>query len=138
MNKKDELTMGRRKIEVTNLDEVLYPAAHFTKAQVIDYYVRASKFVLPHLRSRPVTLKRFPNGVRGDFFYEKDAPQRRMATHSRPPPGRSADVVSRQNHFLNASVIQKEGRPVALSGRTMEQIRAAGDAIWKSNRSPAA
>src|SRR5215470_468674 len=75
MNKKEELTIGRRKIEVSNLDKVLYPAAHFTKRQVIDYYIRASKFALPHLRNRPVTLKRFPNGVRGEFFYEKDAPK---------------------------------------------------------------
>src|SRR5215470_10511032 len=75
MKKTEQLTIGRRKIEVSNLDKVLYPAAHFTKREVIDYYIRASKFVLPHLRNRPVTLKRFPNGVRGDFFYEKDAPK---------------------------------------------------------------
>src|SRR5215467_5339301 len=74
MKKKQELTIGRRKIEVSNLDKVLYPAAHFTKGDVIDYYIRVSKFLLPHLRNRPVTLKRFPNGVRGNFFYEKDAP----------------------------------------------------------------
>jgi bifunctional non-homologous end joining protein LigD len=75
MKKTQQLTIGRRKIEVSNLDKVLYPATHFTKGQVIDYYIRASKFLLPHLRNRPVTLKRFPNGVRGDFFYEKDAPK---------------------------------------------------------------
>jgi bifunctional non-homologous end joining protein LigD len=73
--KTEELIVGRRKIVVSNLDKVLYPAAHFTKRQVIDYYIRAAKFILPHLKNRPVTLKRFPNGVRGDFFYEKDAPK---------------------------------------------------------------
>src|SRR5262249_46335500 len=68
-------SLAEKKAAVSNLDKVLYPAAHFTKAQVIDYYIRASKFILPHLRNRPVTLKRFPDGVRGDFFYEKDAPK---------------------------------------------------------------
>src|SRR3954469_19235255 len=75
MKKTEQLTVGRRKIPVSNLDKVLYPEAHFTKGQVIDYYIKAAKFLLPHLRSRPVTLKRFPNGVRDDFFYEKDAPK---------------------------------------------------------------
>jgi bifunctional non-homologous end joining protein LigD len=56
------------------LDKILYPGGRFTKANVIDYYVRMAKYLLPHLKNRPVTLKRFPNGVFGDFFYEKDAP----------------------------------------------------------------
>lgn len=42
---------------------------------MIDYYIRASLFLLPHLKNRPVTLKRYPDGVRGQFFYEKDAPR---------------------------------------------------------------
>src|SRR5947207_8763679 len=75
MRKTEELTFGRRKVQVSNLDKVLYPAAHFTKGQVIDYYIRAAEFILPHLRNRPVTLKRFPNGALGEFFYEKDAPK---------------------------------------------------------------
>jgi bifunctional non-homologous end joining protein LigD len=54
---------------------VLYPAAHFTKAEVIDYYVRVSEWILPHLKNRPVTLKRFPDGTGGTAFYEKDAPR---------------------------------------------------------------
>ena len=75
MPKKQELTVEGRKIPLTNLDKVLFPAAHFTKGQVIDYYIRMADFILPHLRDRPVTLKRFPNGVGGEFFYEKDAPK---------------------------------------------------------------
>jgi len=75
MPKKQEFTVNGRKIPVTNLDKVLYPAAHFTKGQVIDYYIRVADFILPQLRDRPVTLKRFPDGVRGEFFYEKDAPK---------------------------------------------------------------
>lgn len=68
------MDVAGREIRISNPDKLLYPAAGFTKAQVIDYYVRAAPWMLPHLRGRPVTLKRFPNGVGGEFFYEKDAP----------------------------------------------------------------
>jgi bifunctional non-homologous end joining protein LigD len=71
---KQVLNIEGREIAVSNLEKVLYPAAKFRKGQVIDYYVRISSYLLPHLRDRPVTLKRYPDGVRGEFFYEKDAP----------------------------------------------------------------
>ncbi|HEX4667594.1 MAG TPA: non-homologous end-joining DNA ligase [Chthoniobacterales bacterium] len=59
---------------VSNPDKVLYPAAKFTKADVVDYYLRVAPFLLPHFQDRPVTLKRYPDGVHGEAFYEKDAP----------------------------------------------------------------
>jgi bifunctional non-homologous end joining protein LigD len=62
-----------RRLRLTNLDKVLYPDAGFTKAQVIDYYSRIAPFLLPHLKDRPVTLRRFPDGVTGQPFYEKNA-----------------------------------------------------------------
>jgi bifunctional non-homologous end joining protein LigD len=68
------LTVEGRQVPVSNLEKVLYPASGFTKAQVIDYYARIAPYLLPHLRDRPVTLKRYPDGVRGEHFYEKDAP----------------------------------------------------------------
>lgn len=68
-----ELSIDGRSVTVSNLDKVLYPSG-FTKGQVIDYYVRVSEYVLPHLAGRPVTLKRYPNGVNAKHFYEKDAP----------------------------------------------------------------
>ena len=68
------LTIDGRDVPVTNLDKVLYPEAGFTKAQVIDYYIRVSQYLLPHFKNRPVTLKRYPSGVNGQFFYEKDEP----------------------------------------------------------------
>src|SRR4051794_18855147 len=71
---KKELVVARRRIAVSDLDKVLYRGGHFTKAKVIDYYIRVSKYLLPHVKDRPVTLKRFPNGIYGEFFYEKDAP----------------------------------------------------------------
>lgn len=63
-----------RRLALTNLDKVLYPGAGFTKAHVIDYYIKVSKFLLPHFAGRPVTMNRFPDGVSGKAFYEKDAP----------------------------------------------------------------
>ena len=75
MAKNDQwITIDGRRIALSNLDKVLYPGGRFTKAKVIDYYVRISDYLLPHLKDHPVTLKRFPNGVYGEFFYEKDAP----------------------------------------------------------------
>jgi bifunctional non-homologous end joining protein LigD len=64
-------------VDVTNLDKVFYPEVGFTKGQVIDYYIRISKVLLPHLRDRPISLKRYPDGVEGFFFYEKQCPSHR-------------------------------------------------------------
>ena len=66
-----------RQIKLSNLEKVLYPKAGFTKGQVIDYYVRIAPVLLPHLAERPLTLKRYPNGVDGMYFYEKNCPSYR-------------------------------------------------------------
>ncbi|GII21397.1 non-homologous end-joining DNA ligase [Planosporangium mesophilum] len=63
-----------RELELSNLDKVLYPEAGFTKGEVIDYYTRVAPAILPHLRDRPVTRIRYPNGVAGKGFFEKNAP----------------------------------------------------------------
>jgi bifunctional non-homologous end joining protein LigD len=72
---KQQFTVENRVLSLTNLDKVLYPAVGFTKANVIDFYTRVSNWLLPHLKDRPVTLKRFPDGVGGQAFYEKNAPR---------------------------------------------------------------
>jgi len=72
MPQKAELVVEDRKIQVSNLDKVLYPKAGFSKGQVIDYYIRIAPVLLPHLRDRPLTMKRYPDGVDGQFFYEKN------------------------------------------------------------------
>jgi len=64
-------------LKLSNLDKVLYPAAGFTKGQVIDYYARIAPYLLPHLAGRPLTMKRYPDGVDAEFFYEKNAPKHR-------------------------------------------------------------
>ena len=65
-----------RELSVTNLDKVLYPDG-FTKAEVIDYYVRVAPAMLPHVQGRGVTLRRYPNGVDGTSFFEKRSPDHR-------------------------------------------------------------
>lgn len=77
MATKTEMTVGRMKLTVSNLDKVLYPEVGFTKGNVIDYYIRVSDVLLPHLKNRPITLKRYPDGVDGFFFYEKQCPSHR-------------------------------------------------------------
>src|SRR5712691_3585216 len=77
MPRKAELIVEHRKIQVSNLDKVLYPKVGFTKGQVIDYYIRVAPVLLPHLQDRPLTMKRYPDGVDGEFFYEKNCPSHR-------------------------------------------------------------
>ena len=74
-----EVRIGTRQLRLVNLEKVLYPQARFTKAQVIEYYAAIAKVLLPHLRDRPLTLKRYPNGVDQPYFYEKRCPQHRPA-----------------------------------------------------------
>ena len=72
-----EVEVEGRRLSLSNLDKVMYPEVGFTKGQVIDYYTRIAPAVLPHLRDRPLTLKRYPNGVEDKYFYEKNAPSHR-------------------------------------------------------------
>lgn len=71
------LEVGGKQVDVTNLNKVFYPKTGFTKGQVIDYYIKISPVLLPHLKNRPISLKRYPNGVEGFFFYEKRCPEHR-------------------------------------------------------------
>ncbi len=67
-------TVGERTLTLTNLDKVLYPASHVTKAEIISYYLAISETMLPHLAGRCMTRVRFPNGVDAPPFFEKNAP----------------------------------------------------------------
>jgi len=79
-------------LKLTNLEKVLYPAAGFTKGQVIDYYARIAPVLVPHLAGRPLTLKRYPNGVDQPFFFEKNA------TIHRPAWVKTAPIWSEGNN----------------------------------------
>jgi bifunctional non-homologous end joining protein LigD len=77
MAKKPErftVSVGGRDLELSNLDKLMYPAAGFTKGEVIDYYTRIAPVLLPHLRDRAVTRIRYPNGVEDAHFFEKNKP----------------------------------------------------------------
>jgi bifunctional non-homologous end joining protein LigD len=86
-----EVEIEGRKLRLSNLDKVMYPKVGFTKGQLIDYYARVSPALLPHLHGRPLTLKRYPDGVEGQHFYEKQCPSHR------PEWVQTASVWSRHN-----------------------------------------
>jgi bifunctional non-homologous end joining protein LigD len=95
---KVQVEVDGRKLTLSNLDKVLYPATSFTKAQVIDYYLNVAPVLLPHIQSRPVTIKRYPEGVDKDFFFQKNAPAHRpdwvpTATIASPGSTKSRDTI---------------------------------------------
>jgi bifunctional non-homologous end joining protein LigD len=104
-------------LSLSNLDKVLYPEAGFTKAEVIDYYRRIADVMVPHIAGRPMTLKRYPNGVDGGFFFEKNCPSHR-------PP------------WVDTVPILSSGR---RSGRNREEtiryclIDSAAHLVWTAN-----
>jgi bifunctional non-homologous end joining protein LigD len=65
---------GHRELRLSNLDKVFWPQEGYTKGDLLHYYFNVSPVMLPHLADRPLTLKRMPNGIEADFFYEKNAP----------------------------------------------------------------
>src|SRR3977135_2130254 len=77
MGTKSKLDVNGVTVDVSNLEKVFYPKTGFTKGQVIDYYIRISPQLLPHLKDRPITLKRYPDGVEGVFCSEKKCPSHR-------------------------------------------------------------
>ena len=84
-----QVRVDGRVLRLSNVDKPLYPEG-FTKGEVIDYYTRIAPVMLPHLAGRPATLKRYPNGVEGKFFFEKNAPSHApdwVRTVRLPSPG---------------------------------------------------
>ena len=81
--------MDGRTLTLTNLAKVLYPETGFTKAEVLDYYQRIAPVLLPHIAGRPLTLKRYPEGVDGEAFFQKNV------TAHRPDWIRTADPVGK-------------------------------------------
>ncbi|GAB3675312.1 hypothetical protein GCM10027589_45400 [Actinocorallia lasiicapitis] len=91
---KVQITVDGRQLSLSNLDKPLYP--HFTKGEVIDYYTRISPVLLPHLAARPVTRIRYPDGVDGVKFFEKNAPRGTpdwVETARIPTPGGRTESV---------------------------------------------
>ncbi len=65
--------LGEKEVSFTHLDRVYYPVPGYTKAEVLDYYLRVAPYLLPHLRNRPLTLERWPEGIEDGSFFQKDA-----------------------------------------------------------------
>jgi bifunctional non-homologous end joining protein LigD len=104
-SQKVPVQVAGRELTLSNLTKVLYPAAGFTKAQVLDYYTRIGPVLLPHLAGRPLTFKRYPDGVDGHFFYEKNAPKHRPAwvrVERLPSPGSTKD-----REFISYAVVDE-------------------------------
>ena len=91
----DGVRVGNREVKLTNLDKVFFPEPGLTKGDLIRYYLDVAPCVLRHVRNRPMQMKRYPNGVEGEFFYQKRVPVPHPdwleTTHIRFPSGRTAD-----------------------------------------------
>ena len=97
----DGVRVGNREVKLTNLDKVFFPEPGLTKRDLIRYYLDVAPCVLRHVRNRPMQMKRYPNGVEGEFFYQKRVPVPHPdwleTTHIRFPSGRTADFPVCQN-----------------------------------------
>ena len=94
MSERVRVAVDGHELELSNLDKVLYPAVGFTKGEVIDYYTRIAPTLLPHIRERPLTRIRYPNGVDAPGFFEKNAPvgtPEWVHTERLPAPGSRSD-----------------------------------------------
>jgi len=69
------LEIDGRKLHLTNLDKVFWPQPGLRKADLIDYYIGVSRYLLPHLRNRPLVMVRYPDGIEGEHWFHKDAPE---------------------------------------------------------------
>jgi len=67
--------VGKRKLELSNLDKILYPEDGYVKAEIIEYYIKIAPTILSHIKGRPLTLVRFPDGIDGEMFYQKNRPK---------------------------------------------------------------
>src|SRR5437867_6705318 len=76
-----------RRLRLSNLDKVFWPDEGYTKGDLVAFYFNVAPRILPYLHERPLTMKRMPNGVTGDFFYEKEAPRHTPDWMPRCPVG---------------------------------------------------
>ena len=88
-----------KSLPLSNLDKDLYPAYGFTKADILEYYRRVAPFILPHLKDRALTLKRYPGGVENEFFYEKRCPAHR------PPWVKTAEIVHHEGSSMTMCMV---------------------------------
>jgi len=102
-----KVTIDGRVVRLTNLDKVLWPKGGYTKAHLIRYYASIAPVILPHLAGRPLTVTRFPDGIHGESFYQKNAPghtppwvRTYRAVGEYPDPASDADEESGINYVV--------------------------------------
>lgn len=121
--------IGERQLALSNLDKVLYPQTGTTKGEVIDYYTRVAPVLLPHLAGRPMTVRRFPNGVDGTTFYEKNAPSHTpewVRTVRLPSPG-----STRSRETVNYLVVEELATLVYLANLAALELHVP---MWRVDR----
>lgn len=111
MGTRTSVTVDGRELTVSNLDKVLYPQTGTTKADVIDYYRRVADVMLPHLRGRPLTMVRFPDGVDKNHFFEKRCPGHRPA-------------------WMGTVTLGREGREKVVEHCDLREL---ADLVWVAN-----
>lgn len=104
------ISINGKKLKLTNLEKIYWPEEKYTKGDLIDYYRGISKFILPYLKDRPESLNRFPNGIAGESFYQKDV-------GDMPPEWvKTVEVYSESNKKnINYLVCQNEATLVYLA-----------------------
>jgi len=71
----ETLTIGEHRVQISNSDKILFPATGITKGEYVDYYQRIAPYMLEHIRDRPLSMERFPEGIEGEKFYQKEVPK---------------------------------------------------------------
>lgn len=114
-----EVDVDGHRVELTHLDKVLYEASGFTKAQMLDYYSRIADVMIPHIRDRAVTLKRYPHGAGGQFFFEKNCPD------YRPKWMKTVDIYSASSEReVNYCVINDRASLIWLANQSTIEFHA--------------
>jgi bifunctional non-homologous end joining protein LigD len=104
----DEIRKGRRLLKLSNLDKLFWPDEGITKGDLLDYYRRVAPVLVPHLRDRPFTMRRYPDGAYGKAFFQKDAPSHMPEWIPRVPVAVTTRDRPRQRRRIQAPLVNDE------------------------------
>jgi bifunctional non-homologous end joining protein LigD len=103
-----EIRKGRRLLKLSNLDKLFWPDEGITKGDLLEYYRRVAPVLVPHLRDRPFTLRRYPDGAYGKAFFQKDAPSHMPDWIPRVPLTVSTRETPRRRRRIEAPLVNDE------------------------------
>jgi bifunctional non-homologous end joining protein LigD len=95
-----EITLGRKKLRLTNLEKPFWPHLHITKRDLLQFYLDLSPYLLPHLKNRAMVMKRYPDGAAGEFFFMKRAPS------ARPSWVRTCSIEHASHSIIDFPIVQ--------------------------------